>query len=308
MMEAQLRDIEARIEALSNLKPMFGVLKSIAGTARRSVSQRRQSASIYSDVIHKALNITLSRLGGQKVRFADVRTGPVGLVVISSDRGLCDVYNKWVIAESVKFIDSRQDRDVKLITMGRQGERHFQQRGCEIILSASVPLHGHLYYEEARRMATRIFELYENSKLSEVWVVHSLLNEHGAFETQVDQYMPPDLTGMQEDEEYPPWDPVSEIEPQEMVRYIVSEYLSITLYHYLLESMFAEQTMRYRAMDVASSHTEDLITALTAAAQQARQSEITTETLEVAAGAEATKEGASSPGIIPFDLMVIAQT
>lgn len=305
-MTAQRRDIEAQIKALSNLKPMFGALKSIAGTARRSVGLRRQSASIYADIIRMALSTTLLRMGDRSVRFAETGTGPIGLVVVSSDRGLCDVYNKRIISATESFIDFHKGRDINLIALGLEGERYFEQHGLEIILSVSIPVHGHLYYEEVRHVASKVFDLHGKGKFSEVWVAHSLSMPHGVFETAIDRYLPPDLIGLQgkqEEEECLPWDPVSEIEPQEMLRYIVPEYLSIVLYHYLLESMFVEQTMRYRAMNVASSHTDDRIAALIAIALQVRQSEITTETLEVSAGSEATKRRKPSEGTPPFDLI-----
>ena len=60
----------------------------------------------------------------------------------------------------------------------------------------------------------------------------------------------------------------------------------------MLESAASEQAARRRAMSAATDNAEELIKVLTRVANQARQSEITQEIMEVVGGAEAMAEGA----------------
>jgi len=85
---------------------------------------------------------------------------------------------------------------------------------------------------------------------------------------------------------------IFEPSPQEIFSELLPRYVVARIYSAMLESAASEQAARRRAMSSATDNAEELIKILTRVANQARQSEITQEIMEVVGGAEALAEGA----------------
>jgi F-type H+-transporting ATPase subunit gamma len=78
-----------------------------------------------------------------------------------------------------------------------------------------------------------------------------------------------------------------EPEPEQILDYLLPQYLITRVYAALLESAASENAARRRAMKAATDNAEELIKVLTRQANRARQDEITTEIMEIVGGAEA---------------------
>jgi F-type H+-transporting ATPase subunit gamma len=83
-----------------------------------------------------------------------------------------------------------------------------------------------------------------------------------------------------------------EPEPEELLGYLLPQYVTTKIYAAMLESAASENAARRRAMKAATDNAEDLIKVLTRVANQARQAEITTEISEIVGGAEALQNAA----------------
>jgi F-type H+-transporting ATPase subunit gamma len=71
---------------------------------------------------------------------------------------------------------------------------------------------------------------------------------------------------------------------------LVPRYVQSRIFLAMLESAASEQAARRRAMSAATDNAEELIKILTRQANQARQSEITQEIMEIVGGAEALRQ------------------
>ena len=84
-------------------------------------------------------------------------------------------------------------------------------------------------------------------------------------------------------------DYIFEPEPDLLLSALLPRYVETRVFNALLESAAAENAARRRAMSAATENAEDLIKVLTRVANQARQTEITTEIMEIVGGAEALR-------------------
>ena len=84
-----------------------------------------------------------------------------------------------------------------------------------------------------------------------------------------------------------------EPEPAEILDYLLPQYVTTKVFHAMLESAASENAARRRAMKAATENAEDLIKILTRQANQARQTEITQEIMEIVGGAEALQQAAT---------------
>jgi F-type H+-transporting ATPase subunit gamma len=83
---------------------------------------------------------------------------------------------------------------------------------------------------------------------------------------------------------------IFEPEPEELLEALLPRYVETRVYAALLEAAASEHAARRRAMSAATENAEDLIKVLTRVANQARQTEITTEIMEIVGGAEALRQ------------------
>src|ERR1700692_3233176 len=86
-----------------------------------------------------------------------------------------------------------------------------------------------------------------------------------------------------------PVDYIYEQSPEELFQGILPKYISIQIFHALLESVAAEHAARMTAMDSATSNASDMIESLTLAMNRARQAKITKEIIEIVSGAAAAQ-------------------
>jgi F-type H+-transporting ATPase subunit gamma len=82
-------------------------------------------------------------------------------------------------------------------------------------------------------------------------------------------------------------DYIYEQPPGQLFEDIVPKYVSIQIFHALLESVAAEHAARMTAMDAATNNASDMIDSLTLVMNRARQAKITKEIIEIVSGAAA---------------------
>jgi F-type H+-transporting ATPase subunit gamma len=86
-----------------------------------------------------------------------------------------------------------------------------------------------------------------------------------------------------------PVDYIYEQSPASLFRSLLPKYVSIQIFHALLESIAAEHAARMTAMESATSNASDMIDSLTLAMNRARQAKITKEIIEIVSGAAAAQ-------------------
>lgn len=82
-------------------------------------------------------------------------------------------------------------------------------------------------------------------------------------------------------------DYIYEQAPAQLFNEILPKYISIEIFHALLESVAAEHAARMTAMDAATNNASDMIDSLTLIMNRARQAKITKEIIEIVSGAAA---------------------
>jgi F-type H+-transporting ATPase subunit gamma len=82
-------------------------------------------------------------------------------------------------------------------------------------------------------------------------------------------------------------DYIYEQPPAQLFRELLPKYISIQIFHALMESVAAEHAARMTAMDSATNNASDMIDSLTLIMNRARQAKITKEIIEIVSGAAA---------------------
>jgi F-type H+-transporting ATPase subunit gamma len=291
MASAQLRDTRRRIRSVEAIKKITRAMELIA-TSRIPKAQARVNASKpYTAKLIEVIENVGAAGAGAKHRLLEQREiKTVGLLVVSSDRGLAGSYASNVIrlAESrIRELD-REGKDVVLYAVGKKAQAYFRYRGFRIEGSflgvTDTPGYG-----DARAVASSAVTAFATGRIDSVEV---FFTRYQTAMTQVPTRV--DLLPITPPEKAESEGPTATYEfepsPEEILDRLLPRYVEATVFNVLLEASASEHSARRRAMKAATDNAEELIRVLSVQANRARQAEITTAITEIVGGAEALAE------------------
>ncbi|HVE91113.1 MAG TPA: F0F1 ATP synthase subunit gamma [Actinomycetota bacterium] len=286
-MGAKLREVKRRIKSVQSTKKITKAMELIAASrivrAERNVRQARPFAQKIGDVI-RDLAATTERLEHPLLERHD---GPVGLVVVTADRGLAGAYNANVLRLAER---TRAESGGESITYaaGRKGISAFRFR--------KVPMEAQWSgfsespsYADARAIAEKVMADFNEGRISSARLVYTEFTSMFTQQPVAVEVLPVSAEAVEGGREYPP---VYEFEPgpREILEHLLPMYVEVKVFQALLESAASEHAARRRSMSSATENAEDLIRFYTRVANQARQAEITTEIADIVGGAEALRK------------------
>lgn len=289
MASAELRIIRRRIASVSATRKITRAMELIAASRIVKAQQRvLQSRPYVSSLIEVISNVGRDA-GGTGHLLSEVRdVSTVGIVVITSDRGLAGAYNSNLIRMAERAIGHHtlEGRDTRLFVIGKKAQSYLRFRGYRIdqtfLGMTDRPNYGH-----ARAVANLVIESYVSGEVDAVEVFYtdyrSVLYQ---IPTRVEllPVQPPTDTDTPEGRSVSySYEPSAE----EILSRILPRYVEAAIFGFLLESSASEHASRQRAMKAATDNAAELTKVLTRVANQARQAEITTEISEIVGGAEA---------------------
>ena len=287
MASAQLRDTRRRIRSVEAIKKITRAMELIA-TSRIPKAQARVNASKpYTAKLIEVIENVAAAGAGHKHRLLERREAKtVGIVIVSSDRGLAGAYASNVIrlAESrIRALD-REGKDVALYAVGKKAQAYFRYRGYRIE-NAYLGVTDTPGYGDARAVAASVVSAFATGHIDAVEV---FFTRYQSAMTQVPTRLdllpitPPEATEGEQRVSYE-----FEPSPEEILDRLLPRYVEGTIFNILLEASASEHSARRRAMKAATDNAEDLIRVLSVQANRARQAEITTAISEIVGGAEA---------------------
>ncbi|MGH2747559.1 MAG: F0F1 ATP synthase subunit gamma [Actinomycetota bacterium] len=291
-MAQQLRTIKRRIGSVKSTQKITRAMELIASSRIIKAQQRVEAARPYAEELRRLMGsvaATAGRVDHPLLRDRE-RVENVGMVVITSDRGLAGAYNSNVIRAAERDMRKR-DVNVKPFLVGKKAISYFRFRGYEFADSWQG-ISDRPTIEDARRVARSVTERFAEEEVDEVRLAYTRYESALTQRPTIVQLLPlpqEELEEIAEEREREGPRPQYEFEPEpeEILGLLVPRYVEGTILQGLLESAASEHAARRRAMKAATDNAEELIEDLTRTFNQARQAEITTEIMEVVGGAEA---------------------
>ena len=289
-----LRDIQRRITSVENTQKITSAMKMVSAAKLRRAQQAVESARPYAQSMRGTLEAVAAGESDAEnpLLVARERVAKLGIVVITSDRGLAGAFNSQVLKKALALVKQRESKaDVSLYLLGRKAGDFFKKRWPDRIALKEV-VGNQITYPQAAGIARQLARAFEAEELDEVVVV---FNEFVTTMTQrptVNQLLPIVATGAEEQspeegegEEATPYT----IEPgaKQLLATLAPKALEVQVFQALLENQAGEHAARMTAMENATRNSEDLIESLTLQFNRARQAAITRELVEIVTGAQA---------------------
>ncbi len=281
---SNLRDIRKRIRATQKTKQITRTMQMVAASRLKKAGEKFKQAKPYSMKMESILSHLLSSEGEIKHPFLDPREiQSVGLVVITSDRGLCGAYNANIIAAAEDFL--RQDRSVpvKLILIGKKGFDYFKKRECPILLY--VPdVAGKPDFRKISEITSAVIQFYLAGEVDEIHLLYTQFISALSIKPVCAQFLGLPKKGTGE-----PVQTIFEPDLNVVLERFLPEYVASRMYIALVEAATAENSARMVAMKAATDNAGEMIDRLTLSRNKARQAAITKEILEIVTAGEALK-------------------
>jgi F-type H+-transporting ATPase subunit gamma len=300
---AKERELRRRIGSVQSTKKITRAMELIAATRVVKAMQRANEAKPYAMQVTGVIENLAA--GGARVSHPLLRevdkAKRVGIIAITSDRGLAGSYNAGVIKAAERQLNAARTAgaDYALILIGKKAKDYFSFRNYKIDASytgmSDTPT-----YENAREVAGKVVEMFEASEVDRVELAYTEFITMGTQRVTVRRYLPLETAEAMADEGSGSKSALAEFEfepsPSGVLESLLPRYMESRLYSAMLEAAASEHASRQRAMKAATDNAEDLITKLSREMNQARQASITTEIMEIVSGAEAL--GGDSTGNI----------
>ncbi|HKN54668.1 MAG TPA: F0F1 ATP synthase subunit gamma [Amycolatopsis sp.] len=309
-MPAQIRELRRRIRSTQSMRKITKAQELIA-TSRISRAQAKVEASRpYAEEITSVLSCLADAATIEHPLLTE-RENPrkAGVLVVTSDRGLCGGYNANVLrrAEELQALLREEGKEVQLYVVGRKGLNFYSFRNREVAASwtgfSEQPLYQHA--ADATGPIVRAFRAgseedeearshylpegeQEELRLDGVDELHIVYTEFKNMlsQTAVAHRLAP-LEVEYSSEEAANIQYEFEPDADELFRALMPKYVATRIFSALLESAASESASRRRAMKAATDNANDLIKGLTLEANRARQAQITQEISEIVGGVDA---------------------
>ncbi|WP_144120372.1 F0F1 ATP synthase subunit gamma [Catellatospora sichuanensis] len=302
-MAGQVRVLRRRIKATRSTKKITKAMELVA-TSRIAKAQDRVAASLpYANAITGVLTALASNTNAQHPLL--VPRDPehrAGVLLITSDRGLCGGYNANAIKLTEQLIArlKAQGKQVALYVIGRKGITYYTYRGRELAGSWSG-FSEQPRFEDARRVGELLIQAFVHGAddsvdhagddgvlgVDELHIVYtefkSLISQNAA--TKIFAPMQVEEREGNKGELLPAYD--FEPNAEELLDALLPKYINTRIYAALLDSAASESASRRRAMKSATDNAEEMIKSLTREMNSARQAAITQEISEIVGGANA---------------------
>jgi F-type H+-transporting ATPase subunit gamma len=282
-MADRLADIVTQIQNVRQLEAVVTAMRGIA--AARAQKGRALLAGIdaYSQVISRAIGQALSLLPADQTLAPPFDRARRGLVLFCAEQGFAGAFSERVLDAAAGDLD----RAITLL-VGTRGAVVANERGIKPAWSAPMATQVDAIPTFANLLADALYGYVASARICKVDIVFSRVAAGGGT-TQIDRHslLPIDFGRFARSVET--LAPLTTLKPRLLLERLAAEYVYAQLCEAAMHAFAAENEARMMAMTAAKTNIATKLAAMSQRERQLRQEEITTEIVELAAGAEASE-------------------
>ena len=290
---ASLKQISNKISSVKGTRRIMSAMKLIAAVKLQKAQSILMSYRPYSDSyldIAKGLANNSDESVHPLLRNSEEKKS-LNIVFMTSDRGLCGSFNSSLIRKIETFIKTETKGYEKVIitSVGRKGRDHFKKSDLEQTGSHDGITERN-YEDYTKDIASEIAGNFVGGNTDEVILVYNYFKSALTQEMQMEKLLPIPRTENSEEEEKQS-EFIFEPNKNEVLKYVLSNYVEVRVQRALLESVTSEHGSRMTAMENATRNADSVVRSLTLLFNKTRQASITTELMDIVNGTEALRKG-----------------
>ena len=281
------KEIRNKIKSVENTRKITKAMEMVAASKMRKAQDRMRAARPYGEKIRRVAGNLSHALTEYKHPFLNKREqANVGLVLVTSDKGLCGGLNSNLLRLTVlkmKELDA-QGTKFQATCIGNKGLGFMQRAGAKIV--SHVTALGDTPHLEKLIGPVKIqLDAYMSGEIDALYIGYTRFINTMKQEPVFEQVLP--LSGDAVGSSKSNWDYVYEPEAKAVIDDLLVRYVEALIYQAVAENMASEQSARMVAMKSASDNAKNVIGELKLVYNKTRQAAITKELSEIVSGAAA---------------------
>ncbi len=282
------KEIRTKIKSVENTRKITRAMEMVAAAKMRKAQDRMRAARPYAEKI-AAVAAHLS-FASPEYRHPFVQKREqirrVGLIVVSTDKGLCGGLNTNALRLAVNQMKKWEAENIGIdvTAFGNKGLGFMQRMGANVV-SHLVALGDTPHADRMIGPVKVTLDAYVEGKIDALYLVYSRFINTMKQEPALTQLLP--LAGEPDQQLEHHWDYIYEPEARSVVDGLLVRYVEALIYQAVAENMACEQSARMVAMKAASDNAKNVIGELKLVYNKTRQAAITKELSEIVAGAAA---------------------
>lgn len=286
---AGAKEIRSKIASIKNTQKITRAMEMVAASKMRKTQDRMRASKPYATKIYNVVRHIARATSEYRHPFMENREiKRIGVIVVTSDRGLCGGLNSNLLRETIRVLRQWQHegKEIDLCVVGRKGQAFFRRVGGRVI--ASIDQLGDK--PGVKDLIGAVKVMLDAFYQGEIDALHVVYNEFVNTMTQrptVKQLLPLPKAEEESKELGHHWDYIYEPDAKELLDALLERYIELQVYQAVVENIACEQAAKMIAMKSATDNAGDLIKEFQLAYNKARQAAITQELAEIVGGADA---------------------
>ena len=286
------KEIRTKIKSVQNTRKITKAMEMVAASKMRKAQERMRHSRPYGDKIRNIAAHLANANPEYRHPFLVRREGvkDVGVILVTSDKGLCGGLNTNVLRLLTGKVKEWQDegRKVRFTAFGNKGFAFLQRFGGNVV-SHLTHIGDTPHLDKLVGPVRVMVDAYDKGEIGAIYVVYNRFINTRKQEPVVEQLLPLTADRLQEDDRNTRggWDYLYEPDSKTVIEQLLRRYLEALVYQALCENIASEQSARMVAMKAASDNASNVIDELTLVYNKSRQAAITKELSEIVGGAAA---------------------
>ena len=282
------KEIRVKIKSVQNTRKITKAMEMVAASKMRRAQERMRAARPYGEKIRNVAAHISHANPEYRHPFLIARdtVKRVGLIVITTDKGLCGALNtnllRLVLGQYKTWQSEGEEIDVCAI--GNKGFTFMQRLGANI-LAQVVQIGDRPQMDRLIGAVKVMLDGYTGDRFDRLLIAYTRFVNTMKQEPVIEQILP--LSGERLGAPESVWDYIYEPEAKVVLDQVLTRYIETIIYQAVAENMASEQSARMVAMKAASDNAGSLIDELTLVYNKNRQAGITKELSEIVGGAAA---------------------
>jgi F-type H+-transporting ATPase subunit gamma len=282
------KEIRMKIRSVQNTRKITKAMEMVAASKMRRAQERMRMARPYGEKIRNvAAHISHANPEYRHPYLVARDTVKrIGLIVITTDKGLCGALNTNLLRMVLNEYKTWQaeGEEIDVCPMGNKGVGFMQRMGANIV-SHATQLGDRPQMDKLIGAVKVMLDGYSKDRFDRLMIGYTRFINTMKQEPVIEQLLP--LSGERLGAPETVWDYIYEPEAKGVLDQVMTRYIEAIIFQAVAENMASEQSARMVAMKAASDNAENLIDELTLIYNKNRQAAITKEISEIVGGAAA---------------------
>ena len=285
---AGAKEIRTKIKSIQSTQKITKAMEMVAASKMRKAQERMRAARPYATKIRNVIShLAHAHTEYRSPGLVERELKRVGLIVVSTDRGLCGGLNTNLFKATILTMQDWRNRgiEIDICTVGTKAFQFFRRLKGNIVAHVSH-LGDSPRFEDVLGPVKVMADAFAEGKVDAIYLVYNEFVNTMSQKPKIERLVPI-LAEVQDAAPVHRWDYIYEPDPKDLIELLLRRYSESVVYQSLVENVASEMAARMVAMKSASDNAGALIDELQLIYNKARQASITQELAEIVGGAAA---------------------